>query len=277
MRNAPVLLGDLAALFPPQSGIYVFGLTMQLGWIPLKDDYLARLAIGVIVEFDSPTRPTKVILLGSLRLAIPGNQKLLDIQVDAVGVFDIVRHTLEVDATIRRGSVMGLFKVTGDGGLRSSWGDTPYLMATLGGFHPDFHPEPAVFPKLKRILITVDDDLLPDAVELSASGYLALTSNTIQFGAEFTAAIKAGNWKVRRQDRRRRADQAAVLLRRHAEGRRAREVPRAQPDRSEVQGRPERPLAARAAGRGVRIAACFSMRAGATASSSLIRARSPAP
>ena len=69
-------------------------------------------------------------------------------------------------------------------------------MATLGGFHPDFHPEPAVFPKLKRILITVDDELLPDAVELSASGYMAVTSNTIQFGAEFTAAIKAGNWKI---------------------------------------------------------------------------------
>ncbi len=69
-------------------------------------------------------------------------------------------------------------------------------MATLGGFHPDFHPEPAVFPSLKRILITVDDDQLPDAIELSASGYMAITSNTIQFGAEFTAAIKSGNWKL---------------------------------------------------------------------------------
>ena len=79
---------------------------------------------------------------------------------------------------------MGLFKISGDGGVRSSWGDTPYLMATLGGFHPDFHPEPAVFPKLNRILITVDKSHLPDAVELSASGYMAVTSNTIQFGAE---------------------------------------------------------------------------------------------
>ena len=25
---------------------------------------------------------------------------------------------------------------------------------------------------------------------------MAVTSNTIQFGAEFTAAIKAGNWKI---------------------------------------------------------------------------------
>ena len=117
-------------------------------------------------------------------------------KVDAIGVLDFQRHTLEIDATIRRGVVMGLFKISGDGGVRSSWGDTPYLMATLGGFHPKFHPEPAVFPKLNRILITVDKSHLPDAVELSASGYMAVTSNTIQFGATFTASIKSGNWKI---------------------------------------------------------------------------------
>jgi hypothetical protein len=196
VRNAPILLGDLGALFPPAKGLHVIGLTMQLGWVPLLEEYLARLAIGVIVEFDSPTRPTKVVVLGSLVIKIPRRENFLEIEIDVVGVFDIRKHTLEIDATIRRGRLMGVFKVTGDGGLRSSWGDTPYLMATIGGFHPDFHPEPAVFPKLKRILITVDQDDLPDAVELSASGYMAITSNTIQFGAEFTAAIKAGNWKI---------------------------------------------------------------------------------
>ena len=87
-------------------------------------------------------------MLGSLSISVPEHESFLDIQVDAVGVSTSVRHTLEIDATIRRGVVMGLFKITGDGGVRASWGDTPYLMATLGGFHPDFHPEPAVFPKL---------------------------------------------------------------------------------------------------------------------------------
>lgn len=196
VRNAPVLLGDLAALFPAKREYHVLGLTAQLGWIPLQDDYLVRLALGVIVEFDASNRPSKAVLLGSLLITIPKHEKFLDVQVDAVGVIDVVRHTLEVDATIRRGTVMGLFKITGDGGVRASWGETPYLMATVGGFHPDFHSEPAVFPKLKRILITVDEEHLPEGVELSASGYMALTSTTIQFGAEFTASIKAGNWKI---------------------------------------------------------------------------------
>jgi hypothetical protein len=199
VRNAPVLLGDLAALFPAKSGTHVFGLTMQLGWIPLKEEYLARLAVGVIVEIATPIALKKVILLGSLRLKVPRlDEKFLDIQVDVVGVFDVDRRTAEIDATIRRGNFLTVFTVTGDGGLRSSWGDKPYLMATLGGFHPDFRPEPAVFPKLQRILFSVDEKKanLPDALELSASAYLAVTSNTIQFGAELTAAIKAGNWKI---------------------------------------------------------------------------------
>ena len=34
VRNAPVLLGDLAALFPPKADYHVFGLTVQLGWTP---------------------------------------------------------------------------------------------------------------------------------------------------------------------------------------------------------------------------------------------------
>ncbi len=196
VRNAPILLGDLGTLFPAKTGYHVIGLTAQLGWIPLEDDYLVRLALGVIVELDASSRPTKAIVLGSLLITIPKHEKFLDVQIDAVGVFDFQRHTLEIDATIRRGTVMGLFKITGDGGVRTSWGDTPYLMATVGGFHPKFHPEPAVFPKLNRILITVDKEHLPKGVELSASGYMALTSNTIQFGAEFTASIKAGNWKI---------------------------------------------------------------------------------
>jgi hypothetical protein len=196
IRNAPTLLADLGALFPVKAGSSVLGLTMQLGWIPLQTDYLVRLAVGVIVEFERDLRPSKAVLLGSLLITIPKHESFLNVQVDAVGVLDFGRHTLEIDATIRRGTVMGLFKITGDGGVRSSWGDPPYMLATLGGFHPDFHPEPAVFPKLTRILITVDKDHLPKGVELSASAYMAITSNTIQFGAEFKASFKAGNWKI---------------------------------------------------------------------------------
>ena len=128
-------------------------------------------------------------------------------------------------------------------------------MATLGGFHPDFHPEPAVFPSLKRILITVDEKGLPDDIELSASGYMAVTSNTIQFGAEFTAAIKAGNWKIEGKIGGDALIRLPFYFDVSDQGQRPREVPRSQPDRRQLQGRTERAVAARPARRGLRLAA----------------------
>lgn len=195
VRNAPLLLGDLRAIFPPKAGVHVFGLTVQLGWVPLFDDYFVRLALGLIFEFDGGL--SKVIVLGSVRIRPPKLEKVLDIQVDAIGVIDLGRETVEIDITIRRGLALGVFKITGDGGLRASWGAQKYLAATLGGFHPDFNPAPAVFPSLRRVLLTFYKEDLPGPIdELSASGYLAVTTNTLQAGLELKAAIKSGNWKI---------------------------------------------------------------------------------
>jgi hypothetical protein len=204
VRNAPVLLGDLAALFPPAAGVYVLGLTAQFGWTPMFGDYLVRAAVGVLVEFEGD-RLTKVVVLGSLIVHLPAGpgmsqaklDKLLNIQVDVIGVVDRDRKTVAIDLTIRQGRFLEIFTLSGDGGFRASWGDQRYLMATLGGFHPDFHPQPAVFPKLKRILLAIKDEDLPGPIDkLSVSAYLAVTTNTIQFGAELTAEISSGNWSI---------------------------------------------------------------------------------
>lgn len=204
VRNAPVLLGDLAALFPPAAGVYVLGLTAQFGWTPMFDDYLVRAAIGVLVEFEGD-RLTKVVVLGSLIVHLPAGpgmsqatlDKLLNIQVDVIGVFDRDRKTVDIDLTIRQGRFLEIFTLSGDGAFRASWGDQHYLMATLGGFHPDFHPQPAVFPTLKRLLLAVKSEDLPGPIDkLSVSSYLAVTTNTIQFGAELTAEISSGKWSI---------------------------------------------------------------------------------
>ncbi len=204
VRNAPVLLGDLAALFPPAAGVYVLGLTAQFGWTPMFGDYLVRAAIGVLVEFQGD-RLTKVVVLGSLIVHLPAGpgmsqaklDKLLNIQVDVIGVFDRDRKTVDIDLTIRQGRFLEIFTLSGDGGFRASWGDQRYLMATLGGFHPDFHPQPAVFPTLKRILLAIKTEDLPGPIDkLSVSAYLAVTTSTIQFGAELTAEISSGKWSI---------------------------------------------------------------------------------
>ena len=234
IRNAPVLLGDLAAIFPASAGTYVVGITCQLGWISVLDDSFVKLAVGVIVELPGPT---KVVILGSARVQVPRFDSILSLQIDVVGVADLVHHTFEIDATILRGKLLKIFTITGDAALRSSWGADPYLMATLGGFHPDFHPEPAVFPKLARLRFAIDKSLLPKAVSLAGEGYLAVTTNTLQFGVELDGDDLVGLLEHPGQDRRRRAGAAAVLVR-HLDprlGRGALEV--AHPGRREAEGR----------------------------------------
>ncbi len=69
--------------------------------------------------------------------------------------------------------------------LRATWcGQREFLLA-VGGFHPRFTP-PAGFPALQRIAI----DMPSGAVsKLRLAAYLAITSNTVQFGAELDVFI----------------------------------------------------------------------------------------
>lgn len=195
VRNAPIILGDLRVLFPPQPGTHVLGLTVQAGWVPLFDDYFVRVALGVLLEFRDGLR--RIVILGSLRIRPPKLEKVLEIEIDAVGLIDIDRKTLEIDATIRRGLAFGVFKLTGDGGVRARIGTGGHLAATIGGFHPDYDPAPAVFPSLRRVKFTFYKEDLPGPIdELSASGYLAITTTTVQAGLELKAAIKSGNWRI---------------------------------------------------------------------------------
>src|SRR5258708_13495190 len=64
----------------------------------------------------------------------------------------------------------------------------------MGGFNPHYQP-PANFPTLKRVAIAIGEP----GITLTAQAYLALTSNTLQFGAkiELTAgasAVRVQGW-----------------------------------------------------------------------------------
>ncbi len=89
---------------------------------------------------------------------------------------------------------MEVFKVTGDAAFRSSWGDRPYVMLAIGGFHPDFNPEPAVFPEMTRVALTLQQ---PNSILfLRGEAYVAITTNTLQFGGRIEAGIHKGSFNA---------------------------------------------------------------------------------
>ncbi|HKE99569.1 MAG TPA: DUF6603 domain-containing protein [Actinomycetes bacterium] len=186
IRNAPVLLADLGAVFPPAGGVVVVGPTLQLKWVQI-----VRFDVGVFIELPGPT---KIVLLGSARAEIAnpaGGKPLLRLRLDIIGLLDFARRVLEFDAVLIDSQLLGILEISGGVAFRLSWGDEPYVVFTVGGFHPAYSPAPLVFPpSLTRVAMTRGhpDDFLYFRFE----GYFAITTNTLQFGAAIDVAVNAG-------------------------------------------------------------------------------------
>ncbi len=190
IRNAPVLLADLAAVFPPTEGIVVVGPTLQLSWIDL-----VRFDLGIFVELPS----FRIVLLGSARAAIDnpaGDRPLLQLRIDIIGLLDIQQKILEFDALLVDSHLLEVFELTGGAAFRLSWGSEPYVVLSVGGFHPAWSPAPLVFPpSLTRIAAVRGAP--SDALYLRLEGYFAVTTNTLQFGAAIEAIVNAGPLNAR--------------------------------------------------------------------------------
>jgi Family of unknown function (DUF6603) len=192
VRNAPIILGDAEALFPAADGVHVAGPTGRVSWIGLF-----HLDAGLLIEIaTSPdaygmTGVTKIALLGSAHATLDEeDEDLLHLQMDLAGFWDGPKKIVEFDSSLVHSRVFYVFLLTGDTAFRLSYGEQPYAMVTLGGFHPDFNPEPAQFPEMARIGVAYDLDQAI-RVWLRLELYFAVTTNSIQTGA----LIEAG-WKV---------------------------------------------------------------------------------
>ena len=197
IKEAPVILGDIQAIFPPAEGIYVAGPTFQLSWVHPS---LARVDLGIVFEFPGPT---KVVLLGSARITLPLkpndgesqgqlelDQDLIRLRFDFAGTLDLPRSLLTFDASLINSHVMQIWKATGDAGFQLSRGDEPFAILHIGGFHPAFDPEPAVFGELTRVALTMQTGFV--GVHVRGEGYFAVTPNTLQAGKAIEAGLKAG-------------------------------------------------------------------------------------
>lgn len=173
VANAPRIVSDLGALFPPAADRYVFGPLARLGW---GSPTLLTLDLGLVLELPAPVR---LIVLGRLHLALPREEAaLVVINMDVLGVIDFDRGEASVDATLHD-SRIAAFALTGDMAMRASWRGRSTFALSAGGFNPRFQP-PAGFPALQRLAISLASG---DNPRLRLEAYLALTSNTVQFGA----------------------------------------------------------------------------------------------
>ena len=141
-------------------------------------------AIAVVVELPEPIL---IILIARLSVRLPSeSEALVRINLDALGILDLSQDSLSLDAKLFDSKLLE-FTLSGDMALRANWSSTAqreFLLA-IGGFHPQFTP-PADFPALQRITIDMPSGQVS---KLRLAAYLALTSNTVQFGATLDVFI----------------------------------------------------------------------------------------
>ncbi|MCW5801493.1 MAG: hypothetical protein KIT31_03835 [Deltaproteobacteria bacterium] len=185
--QAERLLGDLATYFPAARGRHVIGPAAKIGW---GTPTLIEGELAVLLELPSPVR---MALLGNLRTALPTKDRpVVALNVDFVGEVDFAKKTAAIDATLRDSKVAG-FAITGDMAVRMAWGSPPSFVLSVGGFHSRFRP-PVGFPALRRVRIPIGAD---DDPRLDITGFLAITSNTAQIGAQVELYASAGPLNVK--------------------------------------------------------------------------------
>ncbi|MCW5781606.1 MAG: hypothetical protein KIT71_19180 [Nitrospira sp.] len=184
LRNAPQIFSDLRRVFPPTAGRHVVGPMVQLRW---GSPTLLTLDLALLVELPSPVR---IIVLGRLQVLLPDqSHPLVQIRMDALGVLDLSAETVSLDATLYDSRILQ-FTLTGDMALRAGWGRQPQFVLAIGGFHPRFAPPPGL-PALKRLALQLADG---DSLQLRCQAYLAVTSNTVQFGARVDLHAAGGGF-----------------------------------------------------------------------------------
>jgi hypothetical protein len=186
IRDATSVLATLGAVFRARRGAQVFGPTLQLSWLKIGVGDLFTADIGVFMQLPGPSR---IDILGSIRSAIP---PVFRLQLDLHGEIDLANELIGFHAVIVDSHIMGIFRITGEAIFRWRFGRDPYVVLTIGGFFPGFNPAPAQLPAdIQRVGFVLD---LPVSLPMSlrAEGYLAVTSNTFQFGILLEAGIDAG-------------------------------------------------------------------------------------
>lgn len=200
VANAPQIINQLKTVFPITPRALTIGPALQIGW---GTPALLTISLAIVLQLDNVLGPgdvelTRVVLLGQLQLRVPpleelgdGAPELIRLIVDVVGSYDTRERKLAIDARLRD-SFIAQLPVTGSMVLRLEFGDHPRFIIAVGGFHPRFTDVPPGIPAQDRVGFVLRYGILT----VDIAGYLAVTSNTFQVGAQASMVAAGGGFRV---------------------------------------------------------------------------------
>lgn len=183
VANAPQIINTLRPMFPVKAGGFIIGPMLELGW---GTPSLVTVRLGLLIEANRFT------LLGQGIVALPplisADLALLYLRLDFVGsvVFDPLSIAFDAKLIHSRVAFISIF---GQFAFRARFGDNPTFIISAGGFNPHFKEIPSDIPApFDRVGMSYDIGI----VGISFKGYFAVTSATVQAGAELRAWADIG-------------------------------------------------------------------------------------
>ncbi|MEO0644664.1 MAG: DUF6603 domain-containing protein [Cyanobacteria bacterium J06650_10] len=202
IRQAPAIIDDLEAFFPVAEGVTVVGLSLRLSWAAglINFDLALIFEIARDAGVYGRTGLTKIIILGSAAARGPHivDRYCYDLQMDMVGFIDFVGKQLEIHAVLVRSNLLlELFQVTGDVLILSRWGNArrAFSIFSLGGFHPGWSA-PVALPSMARVGVMTSTGSSGVSAWFRLAAYLAITTNTLQFGSRIELGIQSGPFQA---------------------------------------------------------------------------------
>jgi hypothetical protein len=192
IENAPKIISDLNIFFPVEEGKFLIGPMVKLGW---STPPLISISLCLIIEIRTNNGGgiERIAILGVLKCILPDEQTaLLVLQVNFIGAVDFQKKNAFFFASIFDSRIL-FITIEGEMGVLVAWGDNPDFVLSVGGFHPRFNPPPLPFPVPKRLSLNI---LNESWGKIRVEGYLAVTTNTVQFGAKLDLYFGISDFKI---------------------------------------------------------------------------------
>jgi hypothetical protein len=187
IANITQIISDLETIFPAKQDQFFLGLMARITWsVPA----LLTIEAGLAVEFPNPV---KIALLGIIRCVLPtADAAVIRLNVAFAGIIDFEKKLLSFDASIFDSRILTI-TLEGDMALRVCWGDQPDFLVSIGGFHPSYTVAPHLELKpIKRLTVNI----LSGNPNLVLTAYFAITTNTIQFGAQLDFSFRVSEFGI---------------------------------------------------------------------------------
>lgn len=182
---APQILNKLGAIFPVQDGAFVIGPIAELGWGSQAGFVKAR--FGVVICLPDP----KLVLLGAVQIGVPSadvdeKARVVDLRAEIFG--EITPDYFFLKVSLAKSKIMKM-QVTGDICLFIQWAGEGAFVLSVGGFFPGYEA-PKQIGKMERVGIKFAPPV--KWISISAQAYVAITSNSVQFGGRIDLKAKVG-------------------------------------------------------------------------------------